>query len=166
MPIDNQRRAADHEGPESEVPGGAGLNRAATVVTSAALGAAISGALVGSVAGPVGAAVGAAVGALAAGIGGNAIAESVDADAEAAYWRNNYRDRPYVDPAASFDDYGPAFSHGVANFVKHRDRPFEDVEADLSLEWGTARGPSTLEWERAREASLDGWVRARDGQPR
>ena len=92
--------------------------------------------------------------------GGNAVANQVDAEAEAAHWRENYRTRPYVDPDASFDDYGPAYDYGVAGYVKYPDRTFEDAEADLSRDWDVSRMSSRLEWSHAREASLDAWMRA------
>ena len=166
MTPDTQRRDTEQRGPEIDSPSGPDLNRAAAVATSAALGGAVSAALVGSVAGPVGTVVGAAVGAIAAGIGGNAVAKSVDAEAEAAYWQDNFRDRPYVRPDARFDDYAPAYGHGVAIFIKYPERSFEDVETELSREWTASRGQSRLEWDLAREASLDAWWRARHGQTR
>ena len=147
--------------PGSDVPGSLELNRAATTATSAALGAAVTGALVGSVAGPVGTALGAAAGALVAGAGGYAVANSVDSKAEAEYWRSNYRDRPYVDADASFDDYSPAYAHGLVGATVHQQSSFDEAEAELESGWASARGSSRLEWERAREASLDAWLRAR-----
>ena len=144
---------------EHAAPGGKSINRAATVVTSAALGGAAAGALAGTVAGPVGTVVGAAVGALAAGAAGNAIASSVDAEAEQRYWRENYAERPYVDPSADYADYAPAYDYGVGSFVQHQGRDFDDVEEQLAREWTRARGSSSLDWDRARPASRDAWER-------
>jgi len=137
------------------------LNHAATVATSAALGGAAAGALAGSLVGPVGTAIGAAVGALAAGIAGSQVADTVDAKAEEAHWRENFKHRPYVDAEDGFDDYGPAYGYGVQAFVQYPGRPFDEFEADLSREWGNARGPSRLDWDRARPASRDAWERVR-----
>ncbi len=147
-------------------PGGAAVNRLASVATSAALGGAATGAVVGAVAGPVGAAVGAAVGAIAAGFAGNAIVDAVDADAERDYWRDNFSSRPYVEPDADFLDYGPAYGHGVDSFVANPDRSFDEVEADLAPRWPAARGSSNLEWGRARHASRDAWDRLNEAAQR
>ena len=166
MDPDTQGRAADQREPGIDSPSGPKLNRAAAVATSAALGGAVSAALVGSVAGPVGPVIGAALGAIAAGIGGNTVAKSVDAEAEAACWQDNFRDRPHVHSGASFDDCAPAYGHGVAIFMKYPDSSFEEVESELPREWNASRSASRLEWEHEREASLDAWWRARHGLTR
>src|SRR5438128_8729789 len=62
-----------------------------------ALGAGAAGALIGAVAGPAGIVVGAAVGAVAGGLAGKGVAEAVNPTAEDAYWRGEYRNRPYYD---------------------------------------------------------------------
>jgi hypothetical protein len=134
-------------------------SRVADVGVSAVLGGAAAGAVGGAFAGPVGAAIGAAVGAVAAGFAGNAIAESVDRTIEEGHWRHNFRQRPYVEEDANFDDYGPAYSYGVDGFVKHQGRSFEQAEAELSRDWSSARGSSSLDWGRARSASRDAWDR-------
>jgi hypothetical protein len=156
------RSDVDKTESEHELPGGKPVNRAATVATSAALGGAAAGALAGTVAGPVGVAVGAAVGAVAAGFVGNSIAESVDVETEEAYWRDNFKDRPYVEDGANFEDYGPAYRHGIDGFVAHDGRTFDDAEGDLSRDWTASRGASSLGWERARLASRDAWQRLGD----
>jgi hypothetical protein len=152
--------------PETDLPGGRDLNHAASVATSAALGAAAAGALAGSIAGPIGTAVGAAAGAVAAGIAGNQIANEIDAKAEEAHWRDNFRKQPYVDQDAAFDDYGPAYGYGVLAVIQYPGHPFEAVEAQLSDRWENARGTSTLDWDRARPASRDAWERASRRGPR
>jgi hypothetical protein len=147
-------------------PGGSAVNRVASVATSAALGGAATGAVVGAVAGPVGAAVGAAVGAIAAGFVGNAIVDSVDADVEREYWRDNFGNRPYVESDANFLDYGPAYGHGVHSFVANPGRSFDEVEVDLGPQWPASRGTSNLDWERARHASRDAWDRLNEAAQR
>ena len=86
----------------------------------------------------------------------------IDPDAEDMYWRENYSSRPYVQSGASYDDYGPAYRHGVDAYSRYPDRQFDEVEPDLGRDWGRARGSSSLEWERAKSASRDAWQRLSD----
>lgn len=147
---------------DHEPPGGATVNRVATVATSAALGGAAAGALAGAMGGPAGAAVGAAIGAIAAGMAGNAVADSIDKEAEDHYWRSQFSQRSYAGADADYDDFGPAYRYGVDNFVQHRGRRFEDVEDELAQRWSASRGTSRLDWDRARPASRDSWQRLSD----
>src|SRR5690349_9534234 len=72
-------------------------------VGAAAAGAA--GAAIGAVGGPVGAAVGGVIGAVAGGLAGKGIAESIDPTTEDAYWRDNYRSRPYHREGTDYETY-------------------------------------------------------------
>ena len=128
----------------------------------AVLGGAAAGAATGTVAGPVGTAIGAAVGAIVGGLAGKGVAESIDPTREDAYWRENYKGRPYVDSSLTFDDYGPAYGYGVASYGTYEGRSFDDVEPELSRGWSTARGKSSLSWDRAKDASRDAWHRLSD----
>ncbi len=122
-------------------------------------GGAAAGAAVGGITGPVGAALGAAAGAVMGAIAGKNLSVA-DHPLEDAFWRENYANRPYAS-GASYDDFGPAYSHGVNGYAKYQGqgRNFEDVEPDLARDWPSARGTSTLDWERARPASRDAWHR-------
>lgn len=128
----------------------------------AAVGGAAAGAAAGTIAGPGGTLLGAAAGAVAGGLAGKAIAEKIDPTLEAAYWRDNFAARPYVDKGASFDDYGPAYRYGVDASTKYPGRKFDDIESELSRGWDTMRGKSKLAWERARNATRDAWDRISD----
>ena len=128
----------------------------------AALGGAAAGAATGTLAGPVGTVIGAAVGAVVGGLAGKGVAESIDPTREDAYWRENYRERPYVGDDAPYDDYGPAFGYGVASYGMHAGRPFDEVEPELRQGWGAARGRSSLDWDSAKLAASDAWDRAAD----
>jgi hypothetical protein len=122
-------------------------------------GGAAAGAAIGGMTGPVGALVGAAVGVVAGALAGKAAA---DPAAEDAYWRENYASRPYVGGGSTYDDYGPAYGYGVNAYSNNPDRKFEDVEPELSRDWGKSRGSSSLEWEHAKHASRDAWNRLSD----
>lgn len=125
-----------------------------------------AGAAIGGMTGPVGAAVGAAAGAVAGALAGKGIAKAVDPAAEDKYWRDNYASRPYIASGSTYDDYGPAYRHGVEGYTRYPDRSFDEVEPDLSRDWGTSRGSSTLEWEHARHASRDAWDRVKNAAER
>lgn len=127
----------------------------------AALGGAAAGALTGTAAGPLGTLVGAALGAIVGGLAGKSAAEAIDPTAEEAFWRDNFTHRPYYSSVHSFDDYGPAYRHGLSAYGRYTGRSFDQVEADLAHEWTTARGHSSLEWLHARDAARDAWDRAR-----
>ena len=132
----------------------------------AVLGGVAAGAATGSVAGPIGTVVGAAVGAVPGGLAGKGVAESIDPTAEQAYRKDNYSSRPYVEPGATYDDYGPAYSYGVLAYNRYPGRRFEDVESDLSRDWTTTRGTSNLSWDRAKNATGDAWRRVSDAVER
>jgi hypothetical protein len=144
------------------ISGAPGAHPVGTGVGAMAGGAA-AGAAIGAIAGPVGALVGVAVGAVVGGLAGKGVAEMIDPTAEEAYWRTNYASRPYVAAGASYDDYGPAFSHGVKAQREHRGKAFDEIDSALARDWPKARGTSTLDWDAARHASRDAWHRAGNG---
>lgn len=87
---------------------------------------------------------------------------SIDTSKEVDYWRDNFRSRPYVDPSATYDDYGPAYSYGVDAHGRRKGRSFDDAESDLSRDWDKFKGKSKLTWERAKHAVKDAWNRMTD----
>ncbi len=127
------------------------------------VGAAITGAAAGmaggALAGPIGAAVGAAIGAVAGGYAGKAVGEELDPTAEDAYWRANYRNRPYIDKDAEYDAYRPAYQYGWESRSQHRGRRFEDIEAELATGWERRTDPNQLSWDKAKHATRDAWDR-------
>jgi uncharacterized protein YcfJ len=145
-----------HADPLSGAPG---AHPVGTGVGAVAGGAA-AGAAIGAIAGPVGAFIGVAVGAVVGGLAGKGVAEMIDPTAEEAYWRATYASRPYVAAGAAYDDYGPAFAHGVNAYREHPGEAFDDIDSTLAQDWQRARSTSTLEWSAARHASRDAWLRA------
>lgn len=132
------------------------------VGVGAALGGAAAGAATGTIAGPVGTVIGAAVGAIVGGLAGKGVAESIDPTVESAYWRDNYRTRPYVTDASTYDDFGPAYDQGVQAYRSNPERSYDEVEPELERGWHTTRGTSRLEWDQAKQASRDAWHRLSD----
>ena len=127
----------------------AGIGAAVGGVAGGVAGGAAAGAAAGGMTGPVGAVVGAAVGAVVGAIAGR----KVDPAVEDAYWRDNYSSRPYVTSGSNYDEYAPAYRYGTDAYSKYPGRSFDEVEPELSRDWGTARGNSSMEWERAKHAT-------------
>ncbi|HEY0970008.1 MAG TPA: hypothetical protein VGE02_03415 [Gemmatimonadales bacterium] len=124
-------------------------------VSGLAAGAAI-GAATG---GPLGAVIGAAAGALA-GVGvAKGVEALVDADAEDAYWRDNYSTRPYAAADRDYDHYRPAYRYGWEAQTRYSNRRYDDLEPELERDWESYRGTSSLTWADARHATRDAWNR-------
>jgi hypothetical protein len=126
-----------------------------------AAGAAI-GSVVPGVGTAIGGAVGAVVGAVAGGLAGKGVAEAINPTEEDAYWRNEYRNRPYYQSGADYDQYEPAYRYGYTSAAAHRGRRWDDVENDLGRDWETHRGRSGMKWDNAKLAARDAWDRASD----
>lgn len=142
----------------------AGVGATVGGVAGGVAGGAAAGAAAGGMTGPVGAVVGAAIGAVVGAVAGRNM--KADPALEDAYWRDNYSSRPYVTGDSSYDDYGPAYQHGVNSYSKHQGRSFDEVEPELGRDWSSARGKSSLEWENAKHASRDAWHRLSDSVER
>lgn len=150
----------DLEANRDPLSGEAGAHPVGTGLGAVAGGVA-AGAATGTVAGPIGTVVGAAVGAIVGGLAGKGVAEAIDPTRERAYWSENFSGRAYVENGASFDDYAPAYDFGVNARGKYPGRDFDEVETQMSSEWGASRGSSSLSWDRAKHAARDAWNRIR-----
>ena len=112
---------------------------------------------------PDGDPVGAAIGAAAGGFAGKGIADMIDPEMEAGYWRENWKNRDYIDGGFTYDqDYGPAYRYGVDAYTRFPERRYDEIETDLSAGWDDARGESRLDWDRAQHATRDAWQRVSD----
>jgi|SRR5437867_210433 len=143
--------------------GGGAAGAAAGWAVGAAAGAVASGP-----AAPIGAVVGTVVGAIAGGLAGKGVAESVNPTTEDAFWRENYKTRPYAASDSSFtyeEDYRPAYRYGWESRSRYAGKRFEDVESDLGRDWERTKDRSRLSWERAREATRDAWHRVERAIP-
>ena len=125
----------------------------------AAAGGAATGAAVGSVVGPIGTAAGIVVGAVVGGWAGKGVAEKIDPTVEDAYWKENYRNRHYVDKNASYDTYRPAYRTGYQAYSKYPGKSYDEVESELQRDYERSSDAATLKWENARHASRDAWNR-------
>lgn len=125
-----------------------------------AVGGAVAGAVLGgAVGGPVGAAIGSAIGAVGGGAAGSNVAESLNPTEEDAYWRENFRKRPYADETLSYDHYRPAYRYGWESRTRMTGRRWDEVERDLERGWRENRGASRLGWPDAKLAARDAWQR-------
>jgi hypothetical protein len=145
----------ENRDPISGAPGAHPVGTGAGAAAGGAAGA-VAGAAVG---GPVGAVVGGAIGAVAGGLAGKGVAEAIDPTAEDAYWRENYRTRPYYESAVSYDEMFPAYRYGWESRAQYHGRRFEDVESDLERGWDKAKLKSSLGWTKAKLATRDAWDR-------
>ncbi len=148
----------------------AGAHPVATGVGAAAGGAAgIVGGIAASAAtglatgtvlgGPVGAVAGLVVGGLVGGLAGKAVGEKIDPTAEAAYWREQYRNEPYYQAGESYEVYGPAYRTGYEGRARYAGKSFEEVEMDLQKDYDSHKGESKLSWDRAKAATRSAWNR-------
>ena len=131
-----------------------------------AAGGAVTGMTVGAaVGGPAGAVVGAAVGAVAGGVAGHGVAAAIDPAVEDAYWRENYRNRPYVRAGSDYDNtYRDAYRYGWESRAKGN-ATWNDTADDLERGWDSAKGNSRLAWHEAKDAVRDGWHRVERAMP-
>ncbi len=132
-------------------PVGTGIGAASGGAAGAAIGTALGG--------PIGGGIGVVAGAVIGGLAGKGVAEGVDPTAEDAYWRENYRNRHYVDRNASYDVYRPAYRVGYEGYARYKGRKYEDVETDLQRDYERTAGQGSLAWDKARYATQDAWQR-------
>jgi uncharacterized protein (TIGR02271 family) len=143
-------------------PVGTGVGAAAG--GAAGVGAAMAaGAAAGTAAGPVGTAIGAVVGAVAGGLAGKAVAENVDPTTEDAYWRENYKTRPYFAKDRDYNDYAPAYRLGWESRSTSKYKTFDEAEPELRTRWERENAKTGLGWDKARLASKDAWDRIEQG---
>jgi len=170
MATESNRTNTGRDSNPDPITGAPGSHPVGTGVGAAAGGAAgvgaamAAGAVAGSAVGPVGTAVGAAIGAVAGGLAGKAVAEGVDPTAEDAYWRENYKTRPYVSKETDYTSYAPAYRLGYETRSTSKYKTFDEAEPDLRTRWEREHGSKTgLAWDKARLASKDAWDRIDQG---
>jgi hypothetical protein len=154
------KKKATHPGKLGEHPAGGTIGAAVGTVTGALAGtatAAASGAAVGSTAGPVGAAVGAGIGGVVGALAGKGIAQMFNPTTEDEYWRENYKDRPYVKADSDYETYRPAYLHGMEAYTRYDGRKFDEIEPQLKDEWDVSG--AMLPWGEAKGASRDAYER-------
>ena len=78
---------------------------------------------------------------------------------EDAYWRQHYKQRPYVEADRDYDFYSPAYRFGYDAAERYRSRNWTDVKPYLQQDWEhyEYRGEST--WQQIKDAVKDAWER-------
>jgi hypothetical protein len=85
---------------------------------------------------------------------------------EDAYWRSNYRTRPYsASGDRDYDFYQPGYRYGYEAANRYRGRNWSDVESDLSRDWDSYQYRGTSTWEQIKDAVRDAWDRVTGHQP-
>jgi hypothetical protein len=144
-------------------PIGSGVGAAGGTVAGLYAGAAI-GSVVPGVGTVVGGVVGGIIGGVGAGLAGKGIAEAVNPthidEADNAYWRENYKTRPYAQHGRDYEEFEPAYRYGRESRHRYAGRKFDEVESDLRRDWESSNAATGLTWEQARDASRDAWDRA------
>jgi hypothetical protein len=79
-------------------------------------------------------------------------------DDEDAYWRTNYRNRPYAS-SGDYERFQPGYRFGFDAAGRYRGREWQEIEPELSSSWNKYeyRGSST--WEQVKDAVRDAWDR-------
>jgi hypothetical protein len=134
-------------------------------IAGAAAGAAIGTA----VGGPIGGALGAVAGAIGGAVTADQIQDELDPKIEEAYWKDNYKSRPYYKHGDDYEVYLPAYRFGWESAIRKQfaERDFEDIEPELRNSWITECDESR-DWDSVREICRDGFNRIRERrlQPR
>lgn len=83
-------------------------------------------------------------------------------DEQDEYWRSNYGSRPYAS-GRTYDDLRGGYRYGYDAAQRYQGQSWDEVETDLSRDWGTYehRGQST--WENIKDAVRDAWARMTTG---
>ncbi|MGV3484498.1 MAG: hypothetical protein ACO1RT_08775 [Planctomycetaceae bacterium] len=150
---------------EDPITGEAGSHPVGTALGTA-LGGVATGAAAGMVAGPIGTVVGGIIGGVAGGLVGKAVAEDIDPTVEAAYWREEYRNRPYYNPDYAFEDYEPAYRAGWEAYEADKAPNWKEREQAVRERWENEGGSPTMTWEEAKQASQDAYARVHATSPR
>ena len=82
----------------------------------------------------------------------------IDWGTEDAYWRDNYRTRPYASADRGYEHYQRAYRFGGESAARFEDRDWADAERDLQLSWERDHG-SHGAWGDVKHAVRDAWDR-------
>ena len=95
----------------------------------------------------------------------SALAEPFDAQAEDAYWRENFHTRPYARNDWRYEDIEPAYRFGWESRTRFGDRSFDQAESALERDWSSRSPAPRLTWESVKNAVRDAWHRVEHALP-
>ena len=154
----SEKTQVGHTNPDA-ITGAPASHPGATAIGTAS--GAATGAGLGAIGGPAGAVIGAVAGGIVGGITGHDIGEWHD-PSDAAYWSNEYKNRPYFDKSANYDtDVVPALSYGSTLGMDNSSSKssFDSVEDKVKQGWSQARGKSRYSYDQARPLIADAYSR-------
>jgi hypothetical protein len=73
------------------------------------------------------------------------------------WWRDNFRNRPYVSADRGFDYYEPGYRFGYESANRYRGKNFNDVESNLRTDWDRFEGRGSSTWENVKDSVRDAW---------
>ena len=79
---------------------------------------------------------------------------------QASYWRDQYRNEPYVTKGQKYEEYAPAYRTGYEGRSQYAGQRFDDVETNLRRDYENNRSNSPLGWDQAKQACRAAWDRA------
>jgi hypothetical protein len=83
---------------------------------------------------------------------------------EDAFWRTNYRGRPYA-AGRDYDYYQPGYRYGYEAANRYPNRAWDEVESELSRDWNTYEHRGSSTWEQIKDAVRDAWDRVTGKRP-
>jgi len=78
---------------------------------------------------------------------------------EDAFWRTNFRTRPYASSDRDYDYFQPGYRYGYDSAYRYGDRDWNDVESDLASQWDRYEHRAKSTWEQVKGAVRDAWDR-------
>ena len=78
---------------------------------------------------------------------------------ETNYWREQHDKQPYADESKTFEHYEHAYRTGSQEASKNPGKTFEELEADVAVEYEKGRPDDALPWDYARPAVKAAWDR-------
>ena len=91
--------------------------------------------------------------------------QTINLQTEAAYWRENYLNRPGAVKGYTYEqDYAVAYQVGYTGRSRHQGT-YAEHEKDLGVEWERVKGESRLTWDQAEAAIRAAWDHAEQQLP-
>jgi hypothetical protein len=90
----------------------------------------------------------------------------MDWDTEDAYWKTNFKSRPYAtEQNREYDYYRPGYRYGFESANRYQGRTWDDVEADLERDWDRYEYRNQSTWQQMKNAIRDAWDRVTGRTP-